>query len=73
MSLVPKKAYKNLEFLNSVAARPIRILCEYEETKQRFEAAMEKFEEALRFAHCLDIGAEVADSYEHIARPAAHY
>ena len=36
MSLIPKKAYKNLEFLNSRAARPIRILCEYEETKQRF-------------------------------------
>jgi uncharacterized protein (TIGR00730 family) len=31
----PEKAYKNLRFLNSPAARPIRILCEYEETRQR--------------------------------------
>ena len=34
----PKKAYKNLDFLNSSAARTIRILCEYEEPKARFEA-----------------------------------
>lgn len=34
----PLKSYKNLEFLNSVAARPIRILCEYEEPRQRFLA-----------------------------------
>lgn len=33
----PPKAYKNLEFLNSPAARQIRILCEIEETKQRFK------------------------------------
>jgi uncharacterized protein (TIGR00730 family) len=32
---VPPKAYKNLDFLTSPAARPIRILCEYEETRQR--------------------------------------
>ena len=32
-----KKAYKNLEFLNSPAARTIRIVCEYEEPRQRFE------------------------------------
>jgi uncharacterized protein (TIGR00730 family) len=32
---VPEKAYKNLEFLNSPAARHIRILCEYEEPRQR--------------------------------------
>ncbi len=30
------KAYKNLPFLNSRQARPIRILCEYEEPRQRF-------------------------------------
>jgi len=30
------KAYKNLAFLTSPAARTIRILCEYEEPKQRF-------------------------------------
>ena len=36
MSYIPKKAYKNLEFLNSPPARHIRILCEYEETRQRF-------------------------------------
>lgn len=35
MSQFPEKAYKNLAFLNSPAARPIRILCEYEETRQR--------------------------------------
>ena len=33
----PEKAYKNLDFLNSKAARTIRILCEYEEPKARFE------------------------------------
>lgn len=32
----PEKAYKNLGFLNSPAARHIRILCEYEEPRQRF-------------------------------------
>ena len=36
MQQPPDKAYKNLEFLNSPAARPIRILCEYEEPRQRF-------------------------------------
>ena len=36
MSQTPPKAYKNQEFLNSPAARHIRILCEYEETRQRF-------------------------------------
>jgi len=36
MNKIPEKAYKNLKFLNSPAARPIRILCEYEETRQRF-------------------------------------
>ena len=35
----PEKAYKNLEFLNSRAARTVRILCEYEEPKARLEAA----------------------------------
>ncbi len=34
----PEKAYKNLQFLNSKAARTVRILCEYEEPKARFEA-----------------------------------
>jgi len=33
----PAKAYKNLEFLNSPEARTVRILCEYEEPKRRFE------------------------------------
>ena len=36
MSRGPEKAYKNLSFLNSPSARPIRILCEYEEPRQRF-------------------------------------
>ncbi|HHO49293.1 MAG TPA: LOG family protein [Deltaproteobacteria bacterium] len=35
MNQIPEKAYKNLEFLNSPPARHIRILCEYEETRQR--------------------------------------
>ena len=35
MPRVPEKAYKNLEFLSSPPARHIRILCEYEETRQR--------------------------------------
>jgi hypothetical protein len=34
----PEKAYKNLDFLNSSEARAIRILCEYEEPKRRFDA-----------------------------------
>ncbi len=33
----PPKAYRNLDFLTSEAARYIRILCEYEEPKQRFK------------------------------------
>jgi len=36
MARFPEKAYKNLDFLNSPPARHIRILCEYEETRQRF-------------------------------------
>ena len=32
----PPKAYKDQDFLNSPAARHIRILCEYEEPRQRF-------------------------------------
>jgi len=31
------KAYKNREFLMGSGARPLRIMCEYEETKQRLE------------------------------------
>jgi hypothetical protein len=38
MSKFPIKAYKNTEFLNSSEARTIRILCEYEEPKRRFES-----------------------------------
>jgi uncharacterized protein (TIGR00730 family) len=34
----PEKSYKNQDFLNSTDARAIRILCEYEEPRQRFEA-----------------------------------
>ena len=33
-----EKAYKNLQFLNSPASRHIRILCEYEEPRDRFDA-----------------------------------
>ena len=33
----PEKAYKNLMFLNGPAARPIRILAEYQEPLERFE------------------------------------
>ncbi len=32
----PTKAYKNLDFLTSPAARPIRVLCELSEPKHRF-------------------------------------
>lgn len=32
----PEKAYKNLSYLNSPAARPIRILTEYDEPRTRF-------------------------------------
>jgi uncharacterized protein (TIGR00730 family) len=35
----PQKAYKNLTFLNSPAARHIRLLCEYEEPRDRFHRA----------------------------------
>ena len=34
----PEKSYKNQKFLNSTDARAIRILCEYEEPRQRFTA-----------------------------------
>jgi len=37
-SVWPLKAYKNLEFLNSDAARAIRVLCEFVEPGPRFEA-----------------------------------
>jgi uncharacterized protein (TIGR00730 family) len=36
MQQMPEKAYKDLDFLNSPPARHIRILCEYEEPRQRF-------------------------------------
>ncbi len=36
--MAPVKAYKNDSFLNSREARAIRILCEYEEPRARFEA-----------------------------------
>lgn len=39
MTHTPEKAYKNLSFLNSSPARTIRILCEYEEPRQRFQSA----------------------------------
>lgn len=31
----PEKAYKNVDFLNSREAKPIRIMCEYVETERR--------------------------------------
>jgi hypothetical protein len=34
-----EKAYKNLKFLNSMEARPVRLLCEYEEPRARFVEA----------------------------------
>lgn len=37
MTIKPEKAYKNLGFLNSPPARSIRMLCEYEEPRQRFQ------------------------------------
>jgi uncharacterized protein (TIGR00730 family) len=33
---MPEKAYKNLDFLTSPAARTIRMVCEYEEPQRRF-------------------------------------
>ena len=36
--IIATKAYRNADFLNSEQARHIRILCEYEETKQRLES-----------------------------------
>ncbi len=36
-SPVPEKSYKDLEFLSSHEARPVRILCEMIEPEQRFE------------------------------------
>jgi uncharacterized protein (TIGR00730 family) len=36
MTHLPEKAYKNLAFLNSEAARTVRLMCEYEEPRQRF-------------------------------------
>ena len=36
--IIATKAYLNADFLNSEQARHIRILCEYEETKQRLES-----------------------------------
>ncbi len=38
MTIKPEKAYKNIPFLTSPPARHIRILCEYEEPRQRFRA-----------------------------------
>ncbi len=36
---ITQKAYKDLNFLNSPAARTVRILCEYEEPRERFYRA----------------------------------
>ena len=36
--IIATKAYRNTDFLDSEQARNIRILCEYEETKQRLES-----------------------------------
>jgi uncharacterized protein (TIGR00730 family) len=47
MARFPKKAYNNHDFLNSPPARHIRILCEYEETRQRF--IREKIENTIVF------------------------
>ena len=33
----PLKAYKNMDFINSSEAKPIRIMCEYFETASRLE------------------------------------
>jgi len=43
----PEKAYKNLSFLNSPDARPIRVLCELTEPRTRLEA--EKVENTVVF------------------------
>ena len=74
------KAYENLEFLGSEPARPIRILCEYEEPRQRlartgatqaiafFGSARVKPHAQVPGASGRDIYGEAADLAEKLAR-----
>jgi uncharacterized protein (TIGR00730 family) len=74
------KAYENLEFLGSESARPVRILCEYEEPRQRlartgatqaiafFGSARVKPHAQIPGATGRDIYGEAADLAEKLAR-----
>jgi hypothetical protein len=64
----PEKAYKNLDFLNSPSARPIRILCEYEEPRQRFRD--QRVSDTIVFFGSARANpqAEVADKVAHLER-----
>lgn len=68
----PEKAYKNMDFLNSPEARAVRILCEYEEPKRRFEA--QKVDDTIVFfgsarSKPLDVvEGEIADLERNLAR-----
>jgi hypothetical protein len=64
----PEKAYKNLDFLNSPSARPIRILCEYEEPRQRFME--QRVSDTIVFFGSARANpqAEVADKVAHLER-----
>jgi len=68
MSNGPEKAYKNLDFLNSPDARPIRILCEYEEPRQRFRE--QRVTDTIVFFGSARANpqAEVADQVAHLER-----
>ena len=68
----PDKAYKNQAFLDSRAARAIRILCEYEEPRERFETqGVENM--IVIFGSARPLSVAVAQSrYEHAQRELAH-
>ncbi len=68
----PDKAYKNQAFLDSRAARAVRILCEYEEPRERFEAqGVENM--IVIFGSARPLSSEVARSrHDHAQRELAH-
>ena len=70
--MAPVKAYKNEQFLNSRAARAIRILCEYEEPRERFEVqGVENM--IVMFGSARPLSGEVARSrLVHAERELAH-
>lgn len=68
----PQKSYKNLDFLNSTAARPIRILCEYEEPRSRFRA-MNVHDTIVFFGSARALPATEAGSLVHHAERELHH